>query len=124
MAFLDGCLADDLVSRRGAKIVFDLGFQGQLVALQGEHEVGLVGDDLVDDRNLTAHGVDRHQRAFELLGLGEVIEKLRDGRDFVGLFRHAELRQREPGIAGISAQRMKRLQPLGLVVRPPRRPSP
>jgi len=83
-----------------------------------------VGDDLVGDLDLAAHGVDGHQRAFELLDLGEVIEKLRDGGDLVGLFRHAELRQREPGIAGISTQRMKRLQPLGLVVRPPRRPSP
>ena len=105
-------LADEFVRRRGAEIVLDIGFQGRLVAFQGEQKIGLVGDDLVGDLDLAAHGVDGHQRARELPGLGEVVEKLRDGGDLVGLFRNAQLRQRQPGVGGVGAERMQGFQPL------------
>ena len=96
MALFDRGFPNDLAVRGGAKVVLDLSFQGQLVALQGEQEIGLVGDDFVGDLDLAAHGIDGDQRSVELPGLGEMIEQFRDGGDFVGLFRHAELRQGEP----------------------------
>ena len=65
----------------GPEVILDLGLQGQLIAFQGEQEIGLVRDDLVGDRDLAAHGVDRHQGACELPCFGEVVEKLRDGGD-------------------------------------------
>src|ERR1700680_2633913 len=57
MAFLDGGFGDELFGGSGAKIVFDIGLEGWLVALEGEEVVGFVGDDLVCDLDLTAHGV-------------------------------------------------------------------
>ena len=107
--------------RSGAEIILDLGFQGQLIAFQGEQEIGLVRDDLVGDLDLAAHGVDGHQGAFELPCFGEVVEKLRDGGDLVGLFRDAELRQRQPGVGRVGAERVQGLQALGFVVRAARR---
>lgn len=71
-------------------------------------------DDPVGDRDLPAHGVDGHQRTLEVPGSGKVIEQVRDGRDFDGLVRDAELRQCQPGIGGVSAQGVKGLQPLAL----------
>jgi len=46
-------------------------------ALEGEHVIGLMFNDLVGNGDLTAHGIDGHQRAFELLGFGQVIEEFR-----------------------------------------------
>ena len=74
-------------------------------------------DDPVGDRDLAAHGVDRHQGACELPCFGEVVEKLRDGGDLVSLFRDAELGQRQPGVGRVGAERMEGLQALGFVVR-------
>ena len=54
-------------ARRGVKIVFGVGFERRLIAFEGEEIIGLVGDDLVGDFDLTSHGVDGHQRAFKLL---------------------------------------------------------
>ena len=54
-----------------SKYVRDLGFEGGLVAFQGEDVIGLVGDDLVGDLHLAAHGIDRDQGALELPGLGQ-----------------------------------------------------
>jgi hypothetical protein len=33
-----------------------------------------------------------------LFGFGQVVEKFRNGRDFIGFLGHAELSQDEPGI--------------------------
>ena len=74
---------------RGVEIGLDLGFEGRLIALERQQIIGLVGDDLVGDVDLTAHGIDGDERAFELLGFGELIEQVRDGGDLVGLFGHA-----------------------------------
>ena len=93
MALLDGGFYLEFGGRRGVEVVFGIGFERRLVAPEGEHIIGLVGDDLVSDLDLTAHGIDGHQRTFDLLGLGKFIEEIRDGGDLVGLFRHAELRQ-------------------------------
>ena len=101
MALLDGGLGDEFVGRRGAEIVVDIGFERGLVALQGEQVIGLVGDDLGGDLDLAAHGVDGHQGALELPGLGELVEKIGDGGDLVGLLRDAGLRQRQPGRGGV-----------------------
>jgi hypothetical protein len=62
-----------------------------------------VGDDLVGEVDLAAHGVDGHQRPFKLIGCGEVVEEFRDGDDFVGLLRDAELSEDQTRIASSSA---------------------
>jgi hypothetical protein len=51
-----------------------------------------MGHDFVGDVDLTAHGIDGHQRAFELLDCSEFIEQVRDRGDLIGLFRNRELR--------------------------------
>jgi hypothetical protein len=50
-----------------------------------------------------------------------VIEQIRDGGDFVGLFRHAPLRQRQPCRCRVGAERVQRLEPLAVVVGAARR---
>ena len=110
MSLLDGSFGDEFVGGSGAEIVLDIGFEGRLVALEGEQVVGLMGDDLVGDPDLAAHGVDRDQRTFELAGFGEFVEKVRDGGDLVGLLRNADLRQRQTGGCGVGAQRMQGLE--------------
>jgi hypothetical protein len=76
-----------------------IGFERGLVALAGEQVIGLVGDDLIGNGDLAAYGIDGHQGAFKLFGLGKVIEKIGDGGDLVGLLRP---RQDQLGVAGIS----------------------
>ena len=78
-------------------------------------------DDLVGDLDLAAHGVDGHERSFELIGFGQVVEEFRDGRDFVGLLGHAELSQDQSSVGRVGTQRMEGLEPLALVVRAARR---
>ena len=116
MALLDGGFGDEFVRRRRFEIVVDLGFQGRLIALQRQQEIGLVRDDLGGDLDLTAHGVDGDEGAFELPRLGELVEQIGDGGDLVGLLGHAELRQRQPGVGRVGAERMQGLEPLALVV--------
>jgi hypothetical protein len=87
---LDNGLADDFFRQSGTEVVSDLGFEGRLVALEGEQVIGLMFDDLVGDRDLAAHGVDGHQRALELAGFGQVVEELGNGSLFIGLLGHAE----------------------------------
>ena len=77
-------------------------------------------DDFVGNPDLAADGVDGDKRAFELPGLGELIENIRNGGDFVGLLRHAELRQDQSCVGGIGAERMESLDPLAPVVGAPR----
>ena len=113
---LNNGLANDFLHRSGAEEVCDLGFQGRLVALEGEQVIGLMFDDLVGDRNLAALGVDGHQRALELAGFGQVVEELGNSGDFIGLLGHAELAQHQSGIARVRTQRMQRFQSLALVV--------
>jgi len=105
--------------RRGVEVVFGIGFERRLVAPEGEHIIGLVGDDLVSDLDLTAHGIDGHQRTFDLLGLGKFIEEIRDGGDLVGLFRHAELRQDQSCRGRVCTERVQGFEPLAAVVGAP-----
>src|ERR1700741_1966381 len=116
VALLDAAFGDELGCGSIGEIVLDVGFEGGLVALEGEQVIGLVGNDLVGDGDLAAHGVDAHERVFELLGFGELIEKIGDGGDLVGLIRHAQLRQDQPRLAGVSAQGMQSLEPFALVM--------
>jgi hypothetical protein len=44
---------------------------------------------------------DGHHRAFELPGLGELIERIGNRCDLIGLFRHAELRQHQSRSGGV-----------------------
>jgi hypothetical protein len=55
------------------------------------------------------------------LGFGELIEKVRNGGDLVGLFRHADLPQYQSCIGGVGAQRMEGLEPLAAVMGAARR---
>jgi hypothetical protein len=105
--------------QNGVEIIGDLGFERWLIALEGEQVVSLVFNDLIGDGDLTAHSVDGHQRSFELFGFGHVVEKFRNGRDFI--LGHAELSEDEPGIGRIGAQSMERLESLALVVGTARR---
>ena len=77
-------LDDQFFCRSGIEVIGDLGFERWLVALEREQVVSLVLNDLIGDGDLTAHGVDSHQRSFELFGFGQVVEKFRNGRDFIG----------------------------------------
>jgi hypothetical protein len=51
-AGIDVGFGDEFVGGSGAVIVVDIGFAGQLVALEGEQVVGLMGDDRVGDPEL------------------------------------------------------------------------
>jgi hypothetical protein len=106
MAFLDRRLCDEFAPRRVLEITFDIGFERGLIALQSEEIIGVVVDDLVGDFDLAAHGVDGDERAFELSGVGELVEQLGDGGDFIGLFWNGKLRQSQAGVGGVGAQRM------------------
>ena len=117
MPLLDGGFGDEFIGESGAKIVRNLGFEGRLVAFEGEQVIGLVFDDLVGDLDLAAHGVDGHERSFELIGFGQVVEEFRDGRDFVGLLGHAELSQDQSSVGRVGTQRVEGLEPRALVVR-------
>jgi hypothetical protein len=85
MSLLDGGFADEFIGGRGAEIVLDIGFERGLVALEGKQVIGLVSNDLVGNLDLAAHGVDGDERTLKLFGLGELIEKIGDGGDLVGL---------------------------------------
>ena len=64
----------------------------------------------------TPHRVDGDEGAFELFPLGQMIEQNGNGRDLVGLLRHADLRQREMGVGRVGAERVQRFEALSLVV--------
>ena len=51
---------------------------------EAEDIVGALGDDFLGDLLLTAHGVDRHDRALD----GQKIEQFGNGGDLVGFFVH------------------------------------
>ena len=74
-------------------------------------------DDLGGDFDLTTHGVDGDEGAFELFLLGQMIEQDGDSRDLVGLLRHADLRQRQMGVGRVGAERVQRFEALSFVVR-------
>jgi hypothetical protein len=59
-------------SRRAGRfeVVDRIGFEGRLIALEGEDKVGVVIKDFLSDVDLTAHGVDGDDGAGELAGLG------------------------------------------------------
>ena len=75
-----------------------------------KQKIGLVLDDLGGDLDLTPHGVDGDEGAFELFHLGQMIEQDGDGRDLVGLLGHAQLRQRQMGVGRVGAERMQRFE--------------
>ena len=81
-------LATSSTSGASCEVIPTSALQRGLIALQREQKIGPVRDDLVGDFDLATHRVDGDQRAFESTGFGEVVEKLRDGGDFVGLLRH------------------------------------
>jgi hypothetical protein len=80
-----------------------------------------VGNDLVGDLDLTAHGIDGDQSTFELAGFGELVEKVRNSGDLVGLLRNPELRQGQSCGGGIGAERVQGLEPLAVVMGAARR---
>ena len=59
------------------------------------------------DRADATHGVDGDERALMLVGLGELIDKIGDGGDLVGLLRNAQLRQSQPCMGGVGDERMQ-----------------
>ena len=75
-----------------------------------------MSDDLAGDLDLAAHGIERYERTFELPGCGQLIENVRNGGDLVGLFRHAELRQDQPGVGGVGAERVQGFKPLAAIM--------
>ena len=89
-----------------------------MVALEGEQVIGLMSNDLIGNLDLAAHGVDGDERVLKLFGLGELIEKIGDGGDLVGLLRNAQLRQSQPCMGGVGAERMQGFKPFALVVGP------
>ena len=58
--------------------------------------------------------------AFELTGVGQIVDELGNGDDLVGLLRHAALRQHQSGGGSVGAERMQGLGALALIVRAPR----
>jgi hypothetical protein len=70
---------------------FDILAQGALIALEGQHIVGLGVDDLAGDVALAADGVDGHDGAFD----GQQVEQPGDGDDLVGLVGDLDLAEHE-----------------------------
>jgi len=120
VALLDRRLGDEFAVRRVVEVSLYIALHGRLIALEREEIIGAVRDDLVGDVDLTAHGVDGDERAREPIGFGELVEQFGNGGDFVGFLGNRELRQGQPGVRGVSAERMQRLQPLAFVAAAPR----
>src|SRR5450631_4288225 len=118
VALFDGGLGDEFGVGGVAKIVGDLGFEIGLIALEGEQIFGLMGHDRFGDVDLAAHGIDGDQRPFQLVGLGEVIEQIRDGGDFVGFLRYAQLRERQPRRGRVGAERVQGFEPPAPIMGP------
>jgi hypothetical protein len=116
VALLDGSFGDEFAARGGVEIVHDVGFEGRLVALERQQVIGLVSHDLVGDIDLAAHGIDGDQGAFELAGFGELVEKLGNSRNLIGLLRNPELRQGQSCGGRIGAERVQGLEPLAAVM--------
>ena len=116
VTLLDRRFGDEFGGWRGFEIAFDIGFERGLIAFESEEIIGAMGDDFVGDFDLTAHRVDGDERAFELLGFGELIEQLGNGGDFIAFLGNRQLRQGQAGVGGVSAERMQGLQALALVV--------
>jgi hypothetical protein len=72
-----------------------------------------VGDDLVSNRDLAAHGIDGD---VELTGFSKFIEKVGNGGNLVGFLRNTSLRQRQTSGGGISAERVDGFETLALIV--------
>jgi hypothetical protein len=53
-----------------------------LVAFEPQHIVAALGDNLLGDGALAAHGIDGHETPLEI----KQLQQLRDRRDLVGLF--------------------------------------
>ena len=116
MPLLDGRCGDEFGGGSGAEIVLDVGFQRWLVAFEGEEIIRFVGDDLVGNLDLAAHGVDGDQGTFELAGFSELIDKIRNGGDFVGFFGNAGLCQDQTSGGGVGAQRVQGFETLAMVM--------
>jgi hypothetical protein len=114
-----GPLSDEFGVGGVAEIVGDLGFEIGLIAFEGEQIFGLVGHDRFGDVGLATHGVDGDQRPFQLVGLGEVIEQIRDGGDYVGFLRYAQLRECQPRRGRVGAERVQGFEPLAPIMGAP-----
>ena len=119
VTLFDGGLGDEFSIGGVAKIVGDLGFEIGLIAFEGEQIFGLVGHDSFGNVDLATHGIDGDQRPFRLVGLGEVIKQIRDGGDFVGFLRYAQLRERRPRCRRVGAERVQRFEPLAPIMGTP-----
>ena len=76
-----------------------------------------MGDDFLGDLYLTAMA-SMVTSALELSGFGEIVQKLRNGGDLIGFFRHAPLRQHEPCCGGVGAERVQGLGSLAPIMGP------
>ena len=63
-----------------------------MVAFEREDVIGLLIQDFLGDVALAAHRVDGHDGTLDR----HHVEQRRDGDDFVRLFRHLDLPEREP----------------------------
>ena len=106
---IDGGVAGDPCVGEVARLLlrgeqFDVGAQRALVALQGQHVVGLAGAYRPGDPALTAHGVGRHDRALD----GRHGQQPGDCRGLVGLVRRLDLAEHEPLAGGESGHHVDR----------------
>ena len=120
MGLVERGLADEFVRRRIVEIAGDFGLEIGMVALEREQEVGLVTGDPGGDIGLAAHGIDGDDGAFELLGLGEMIDEFGNGGDLVGLLGHGGLGEGEAGIGGIGGEHMHGFDAAAAAMRAPR----
>ena len=87
----------------------------RLVALEGEHVVAPLLDDLLGDARLGAHRINRHDAAFEV----EHRQERRDGRDLVRVALDLPLRQHEALLRGPSRDHVQHGLRVVLVVAAP-----
>jgi hypothetical protein len=76
--FADALAAFDFCARCGVEIAFDIGMQRRLVVLTA-NRVGAGIENVVGDVGMTAHGIDRDQRAFKI----DALDECRNGGDLV-----------------------------------------
>ena len=65
-----------------------------LVAFDGQQVIGLLGNDLLGNRPLAAHGINTHEETFQVQG----VEQFRNGGDLVALRRDLLLTQHQTSL--------------------------
>lgn len=88
----------------GSLIITHLLIQRGLVALDREHVVSPLLDDLGGDLALAAHGIDGHEQAFDVQGF----QQFQDGRDLIALARHLLVAEHQPELGRERADRIYR----------------